>query len=342
MYYNTITTPASTLTVSSSVTVAANGNFNAGAGSLLTHNLNVGGSTATSTYVGSIINNGTFDMYGTAGVIVNLFGIPDASLTGTGATDFYKVVLNKGAVTATALVTPPIFEILSPFTVQGANTVGLLTTHTAGVLKFSGSFTLSNPLHQTAGYAIPALGGVWMNNPNFTILGQNGSPTVAGLFRMTAGTYNIGTSTGNSMGFSANSIIKVEGGAINATGRFGVAAAGNKITYTQTGGTITVCMVGNASATLCSFDLGTSLTSVVAASAGTVIIQNVSTGTTLRDYRYQGGLGITDFTGSFTLQIGNALTPSAKSFLIYGVAPNLVIDGTFGHTVTWGAPCYLE
>ena len=70
-------------------------------------------------------------------------------------------------------------------------------------------------------------------------------------------------------------------------------------------------------------------------SAGTVILQNVATGTTVRDYRCDAGLGVASFTGSFTLQIGNALTPAAKSFLICGVTPILVINGAFAHTVTF-------
>ncbi|MCX6243595.1 MAG: T9SS type A sorting domain-containing protein [Bacteroidetes bacterium] len=329
---------ASTLTVNGGVTVAAGGSFNAGSGALTTHILYIGGSTNTAPGTGSIINNGIFDMYTTAGVTVTFFGSPDASISGTGATlDFYRVVLNKGATTATATVTPPILDLQRAYTVTGVATTALLYTFTAGVLKISGSFTQSNLVFQPAGYTIPALGGFWLNNSTFTVTGQNGSPTLAGLLRVSAGTYNIGTALGNSMGFSTGSVVNIEGGTINGASRFGVSAAANTITYSQSGGTITVCTVANTSTTLCSFDLGTSVSSTINISNGTIIIQNVATGATVRDYRNQAGTGIAGLTGG-TLQIGNASTPAAKSFTIYGVTPNLVINGTFAHTVTWGAP----
>ena len=78
-------------------------------------------------------------------------------------------------------------------------------TLTNGTLKVSGAFTLAGRVFTAAVYTIPATGGFWLNNPNFTVAGQNGSPTEAGLLRITQGTFNIGTATGNSMGFSTGS-----------------------------------------------------------------------------------------------------------------------------------------
>ena len=158
----------------------------------------------------------------------------------------------------------------------GANAVGFLTI-TSGTFKIGGTNAFSNPLFNVAAYSIPATGGLWMDNPNATVVGLNGSPTVTGMFRMSQGTYNIGIATGNSMGFAAGSNITVEGGAINATGRFGVAASGNAITYNQTAGTITVCTIGNASTTLASFDLGTGV-GTTNITGGTIVVQLANTG----------------------------------------------------------------
>jgi hypothetical protein len=212
----------------------------------------------------------------------------------------------------TKTATANILEITtSNFTVQGLSAAvpGFLTL-TSGTIKWSGNFALSTNMFTVAAYSLTSAAGLWLNNPNLVITGQNGSPTIAGLLRVTQGTYNIGTGTGNSLGFSTNAVVTVEGGAVNATGRFGVAASGNNLTYTQTGGTITVCTVGNASSTLASFDLGTGLGPDPIINGGSIIIQNVATGTTVRDYRNgQGvsGLGVAGITGG-TLQYGNAST----------------------------------
>ena len=323
---------ARTLTVATNVTINAGGTFQSNpAGTVTTHVLSLGG---------NLTNNGTLDFStntNLAGAGIIFTGASNNTFGGSGATtDLRTLTINKGTSRNNILELNP-----SNFTVQGTTTDGTpmaFLTITNGTLKISESFTMTSRLFAgAAAYSIPASGGLWINNPNFTVAGQNGSPTVNGLFRMTAGTYNIGTGTGNSMGFGIGSTIIVEGGAINATGRFGVSTSTNTITYTQTGGVITVCTIGNASASLCSFDLGTSLTSTVSVSAGTIIIQKASSGTTKRDYRYQGGTGIGSVTGG-TVQIGDASSGIAGAYTIYGVVPNLVINGSFAHTVTWGGP----
>ena len=138
--------------------------------------------------------------------------------------------------------------------------------------------------------------------------------------------------------------INVEGGAINATGRFAVvAASGNAITYNQSGGTITVCTMGNASTTLASFDLGTGV-GTTNITGGTIIIQLANTAASgPRDYRNQSGLtGTTTVTGG-TVQLGNAASGAAKAFSIAGVFPNLVIDNTSAnHSATFLAPAVFN
>ena len=322
---------ASTLTVNNTITVAVGGSFTAGGGALLTHILNVGGTTSTSNSNGSI-NNGTFDMYTTAGVTLNLYGIPDASLTGTGATcDFYRVVLNKGAVTATFAVTPPVFDVQRAFTVQGANTVGLIYTHTAGVIKISGTYTQSNPIFTTVSYSLPAIAGIWLNNANFTVTGQAGSPTVTGLFRVSAGTFNIGTATGNSVGSGTGSVYIIEGGVINVAGRFNLTSTG--VYYNQSGGTLTVNKVGNSSTKNAEFGLTSSTGTSFIMSGGSIVLQLNSTGTV--PYDYYNIAGSLNITGG-TLQFGNSSTAAAKTYYIYGYAPSVVVDGTFTHTLKTG------
>jgi hypothetical protein len=316
-------TTARTLTVAADIIVMNNASFTSGSGALTTHSIIAGG---------NLTNNGILDLAsGTSGAGLSFNGGANSTFSGTGATtNLYTLTGAKSALAQ-------VIELnLSNFSVRGlsiAATGALLTSNTGtGTIKFSGTNTFSGQLWSVAGYTIPATLGIWINNPNFTVTGLAGSPVLAGLFRMTTGTYNIGTATENSMGFNTGSNITVEGGAINATGRFGVAAATNVISYTQTAGTITVCTIGNASGTLGSFDLGTSVSSAITISGGIIINQISAT----IDYRNQAGAGIAGVTGG-TLQLGNAASGAAKVFSIRGVAPNLVLSNTSAnHTASFG------
>ncbi|HZM87215.1 MAG TPA: C25 family cysteine peptidase, partial [Blastocatellia bacterium] len=331
-------TTARTLTVGQTATVNSGGVFQSNpAGTQTGHVLSVGG---------DLINNGTIDFStnaNTAAAGIVFTGATDAAFTlGGGSTTDLKqtagVTVNKGTNNTPVLTFTPGGTL----TVLGANTVGFLTI-TNGTFKVGGTNAFSNPLFNVAAYSIPATGGFWMDNPNATVVGQNGSPTLTGLFRMSQGTHNIGTSSGNSMGFASGANINVEGGAINATGRFGVAASGNAITYNQTAGTITVCTVGNASSTLASFDLGTGV-GTTNITGGTIIVQLANTsGAGPRDYRNQSGLtGTTTVTGG-TVQMGNAASGVAKAFSIAGVFPNLVIsNASANHSATFLAPAVFN
>lgn len=331
-------TTARTLTVGQSATINSGGTFQSNpAGTQTGHVLSVGT---------DLINNGAIDFStnaNTAGAGITFTGATDAAFTlGAASTTDLKqtagVTLNKGTNNTPVLSFTPG----GTFTVLGANAVGFLTI-TNGTFKVSGSNTFSNPVFNAAAYSIPATGGFWMDNANATVVGLNGSSTVTGMFRMSQGTFNIGTATGNAMGFAAGANINVEGGAINATGRFGVAASANAITYNQTGGTITVCTIGNASTTLGSFDLGTG-TGVVNITGGTIVNQLASTAASgPRDFRNQQGLtGTTTVTGG-TVQLGNAASGAAKAFSIAGVLPNLVIsNASANHSATFLAPAVFN
>jgi uncharacterized repeat protein (TIGR01451 family) len=333
-------TTARTLTVGLDVTIDAGGTFQSNsAGTQTGHVVSIGG---------NLVNNGTIDFStnaNTAGAGITFTGAADAAFTlGAASTTDLKqtagVTLNKGTNNTPVLSFNPGGTI----TVLGANTAGFLTI-TNGTFKMDGTGAFSNPLFTgPTAYTIPSTGGLWMNNPNANVVGLGGSPTLAGLLRMTAGTLNIGTGTGNSMGFSSGANLNIEGGSVNATGRFGVAASANAITYNQTGGTITTCTIGNASTTLACFDLGTGV-GTANISAGNIVIQNASTAASgPRDYRHQSGLtGTTSVTGG-TVQFGNAATAAAiQAFDVAGVFPNVIVDNTTAaHTVTMLAPAVFN
>ncbi|HJR07106.1 MAG TPA: Calx-beta domain-containing protein [Pyrinomonadaceae bacterium] len=328
LIYNATT--ARTLTVATNVTIASNGIFQSAAtGTITTHVLSVGG---------NLTNNGVLDFStnsNTAGADITFTGAANNTFGGTGATtDVRSITINKGTSNANILELNP-----TAFTVRGAATDatnGYLTL-TNGTYKISGTFTLSSRTF-TANYTIAATAGIWLNNPNYTVSGINGSPTNAGLLRLTQGTYNVGTASGNSMGGNAGAVFIIEGGTLNTTGRFSPQSA---VSYTQSAGTVNVCTVGQSSSAFGSFELF-STSSSFTMSGGTIVLNQASTAaTTPLDFDILSGT--VNYTGG-TLQVGSAATATNFNFRINGNAPAIIINNTtnnktatmLGQTVAFG------
>jgi CSLREA domain-containing protein len=305
-------TVARTVTVATSVTIASNGIFQSAAtGTITTHVLSVGT---------NLTNNGVLDFStnaNTAAASITFTGAANNTFGGTGATtDIRAITINKGTSNANVLELNP-----TNFTVRGASTDatnGYLTL-TNGTYKISGTFTLSSRTF-TASYTIAATAGIWLNNPNYTVSGINGSPINAGLLRLTQGIYTIGTASGNSMDGSAGAVFIIEGGTMNATGRFSPQSA---VTYTQTAGTVNVCTVGQSSSNFGSFELF-STSSSFTMSGGSIVLHQASTATTPLDFDI---LGTVNYTGG-TLQIGASDTATNFNFRINGNAPAIIINNT--------------
>ncbi len=319
---------ARTITVGGNLNIAAGGTFqSAASGTVTTHALSI---------AGNITNSGTLDFStnsNTAGAGITFTGSANQLISGTGATtDLFSLTMSKSA-----LANLVDFNV-SNFSVRGlsSSAVGALLTSNSGTgtIKFSGSNTFSGTLWSAAGYTIPSTLGFWLNNANFTVQGQNGSPTNSGLFRITAGTLNVGTGTNaNSFQMGSGSTNIIEGGTINTNARFAVSGASNSITYTQSGGTI-ICGInpsasGNASTTIGNFDLGTSTSSIITISGGTVIIRNRSAaGSGPRELRGAASGATINITGG-NIQIGDASTQvTPGNFIIQGILPSLTINST--------------
>ena len=319
------------------VTVDANGVFN---------NLTVNGTLAFNAFTitgGDALVSSTGIVNVAAGTAANL--AVSRNLTNNGVMDFFvsgtqlgKITfngLNNQAFTCAASSTTNIgsidvikqvrantLEIITggTFTVRSETPAGFLTL-TSGTLKISGNATVANNVFTgAAGYTIPAIAGFWLNNPNFTVLGQTGSPTNNGLFQLTAGTYNVGTSAGNSMGGGAGAIFTIEGGVLNLASRLQTTSA---ITFNLSGGVINANTIGNTAGTA-SIGL-TSTSNTINISGGVINLVRRSTNATPLDYSVSGGT--INITGG-TLNVGVEETTTNFDFRIQGVMPNLVIDNT--------------
>ena len=197
-------TTARTLTAGGNVTIAGGGILqSASTGTQTAHVLSVGG---------HLFNAGTLDFStnaDTAGAGIVFTGAANATFGNSGTLDLRStngVILNKGTSSASTLD----FQPGGTITVQGANTAGFLTIGN-GTFKITGSDTFSNPLFSVPAYTIPVTGGLWLNDANATIVGQNGSPTNNGSLRLSAGTLNVGTIGTNVMGAGVGAVVHRRG-----------------------------------------------------------------------------------------------------------------------------------
>jgi hypothetical protein len=300
-----------TVTVTGNVTVNAGGVFN------------TAGNNGNSILIGgSLINNGTFDMNpGGASASVTFNGSSNQTVSGTGGTNNFQniTINNSGAANNN------ITEILSS---KFTAVAGFLTLSN-GIIKLSGSYSLTNTIFSGANTTISAGEGIWLNNSNVTVTGQNGNITLAGLLRITAGTFNIGTSYDNSLIYNNNAVFTMDGGSLNLAGLFRGSATTNVIAYTQSAGTLTACTVGNSSGTYGSFDIRAS-TSAFTMSGGNIVLQNAAD----TYYDYYNSSTNTAVTGG-TIQFGNASTSSGSVYWMSsaGSVYNLTLSSTNGPTV---------
>jgi hypothetical protein len=315
-------TTARTLTVGNNVTIASNGTLRSNtAGTQIGHTLSV---------AGDLTNNGVLDLStnsNTAAAGLTFTGATSNTLGGTGATtDIRTLVISKGTSFA------PVLEITTTnFTVQGVTTDGTAAaflTLTNGTLKISGTFTANfRTFAGAAAYTIGTTAGFWLNNPNYTVVAQTASPSQNGLLRISQGTFNVGTASGNSMTPGVGASIIIEGGAMNVAGRLS-STTNSGISYTQSGGTLTVNTAGNASSNNPSFGFETGV--IFTMSGGTIIMQLRSTAVTPVDYSMFGTFNVT----GGTLQVGNGSTLASSSFVIRGGAPTMVVNNaTAGRSV---------
>ncbi|MCX6316539.1 MAG: T9SS type A sorting domain-containing protein [Bacteroidetes bacterium] len=300
-----------TLTVTGNVSVSNGATFNsAGNGG---NNLNIGG---------NLTNSGTFDMnVGAADCDVTFNGSANQTISGTGATtDFNLITINN-----TGAANDNIVEVLpSNFTAAA----GFLTL-TRGIIKMSGSYTFTNTFIPASAslVTINADEGIWLNNSNVTVSGQNCDISLSGLLRITSGTFNAGTGADWWFNYNSGAVVTIEGGALNvASGFFGTLST-STVTYTQSNGTVTVNTSGNTGAFGAVPSFGIEATaSVFTMSGGSIVIQLLND--VFTDYI---NLSTTATVTGGTVQVGNASSPvPASAYWVNSTPPiyNLLVNTT--------------
>lgn len=317
------------LTVAGDVTIGSNDTLTTGGGTITDHVLSVGG---------NLTNNGTLDLStnnNLAGAGIVFTGSSSKSFNGAGAvTDVRTITVNKGPTNANILELSP-----SNFTVRGSasqNTGSAYLTLNQGTFKISGTFFGSHTTFSVAAYNIGASAGLWLNNPNYTIVALNDMSFVTGLMRISAGTWNVGGTDGQPMTLFAGSTTIIEGGNLNLAA--GLSGGG---TFTQTGGTVTSCRLALTSS---ASNRCISLAGAVTMTGGEIVLQNPSAhnlGGGPEDYAVNVGSGpaaMNPITGTI-VRFGNALTAGTRTFRAGGLLPDVVIDNSAGgHKLILGAP----
>ncbi|MBC8252495.1 MAG: hypothetical protein H8E35_00525 [Ardenticatenia bacterium] len=289
-------------TITASVTIAGL-TINSGASLTI-------GSGDSLTLTGNFTNNGNFTA---TGQTVTFTGTATQTVSGSGTTTFGNIVVNMGTSNANVL------DIQAVITMANG---GLTLTN--GTFKLSSNSTIT-PF--TTGPTIPATAGFWVNGGSVST--GHLTWTLEGLLRVSDGTLNVGTNSGNSVNYDSGSIITIEGGALSIAGRLSRRTTTQTTTYNQSGGTVTVVTVGSGSGDYAGFDIGKTGSSFTM-SGGMIVIQQ-ETSCTSGDYL---NLASTYNVTGGTLQIGNSNTPDAQTIEINSTAPvwDLTVDGSTGET----------
>ncbi len=285
----------SSLVVTNNVTIAS------GTLDMNTLNLSIGA---------NFTNNGTFTA-STGRVTFSGSGVDTVS--GSSTTAFNLVTLNKGTSTADVL------DVQSVITIP-ANSFTL----TNGTFKVTGASTLNlfNADVTSAPYLIPSTAGIWCNGGTINSAAMNW--TVAGLIRVSGGTFTIGSAANNVLIPRSTATVTVDGGMLKLASR--ISNPGTAWTFNMSGGTMMVDTLSSTTAGVAPFNMDVAACSF-SMSGGTMIIVR-SGGSAGQNLGFNNlATSGSGFTGG-TLQIGTASTPASSTIKVTSTNPvyNLTVN----------------
>ncbi len=229
--YNDVS--STTLTVGGDISVLSGNTFDVNSSGTLTHYLNVSG---------DILNNSTFDLrLGNNLAYTTFQGSGNSLLHGTGSTfEFHEIEVSKDNAEDEVHVNSSTFTTIDQF-----------LTLTKGIFHLGGNFNITNKFfkYYTAPQ-IPAHTGLWIDNANAAVEGQNGNLEMRGLLRLSDGTVNIGDlgETTTDLVYRSDTGYKPElsirGGTMNVNRRFGPVNGTSASDFEQSGGQFNIGVTG--------------------------------------------------------------------------------------------------
>ncbi len=218
------------LSVGNNLSITGNGVFEVQNSGSLVYDFLIGG---------NISNNGVFNLNNSPNSVVNTeFTGPDNSIVSGVTPNFNFIEVNKA---------DRAYEVR--ISSAGLNAPGQFLTLTRGLFRISGNFAFTNTFFPIAAgqYEINSESGLWIENPNVTVTGQNASLLLGGYLR-TRGTYNIGTgSSTRSLTYDDGATMIIDNGAMNIDSRLSRNNDDDKIFYAQYDGNVTLGIGSNSS-----------------------------------------------------------------------------------------------
>ncbi len=204
---------------------------------------------------GDIENNGTVNLNNNPNYVnVTFVGDANSNITGTGTTtNFNEITVNKSAKDLEVVINSSAFTAASGFLtlIRG-------TFHIAGNVSYPANTVFKS---SAGNYNIPSESAFWLDNPNFTVSGQNATANLSGRLRISSGTFNVGTGTNqNHLLYSSGSEFILENGTVNINTRFSRGASDiATIDYQQSGGQMNIGVGASSNANNRGmFDIGAS------------------------------------------------------------------------------------
>jgi large repetitive protein len=179
---------------------------------------------------GSWVNDGTFNA-GTG--TVSFKGNINSTISGRSSTAFYNIVVDKGATTSTIL--------------EATGAGGGDISNIGNITLIHGLFEMTGGIFQfTSNPNIPNGAGFWVKGAtlNSVAAAPGFSIDNNGWIKVSTGTLNVGTASGNDLHTATGGILQIDGGVVNVSGSLYNSAG----TALITGGTTNLATVGNNSA----------------------------------------------------------------------------------------------
>lgn len=284
---------------------------------------------------GSIINNGTVDLYVDPNDFVNITfnSAINSTISGSGSWDLNRVNLVKSTFTSYYLdVTSNAFELAIRELVVTYGTFIHNNAGTYSVNQTLGNFTiLQNAI-------IKVQNGVLHLSPNADFVYLEGEMQVVN------GIMRIGRSLGvQGIRYRSNPtkipVIDISGGSLQVYGgiTFRSGYAADPLRYNQSGGTVLLNM-GTTGTNLELFKINNSTSSRFTMSGGNIVLQKPNTSLGVySDFDLCGGIGNIAFTDG-TVEFGNASTSAGVTFNFTPYAgatqPNFKVTGPAGASIT--------
>lgn len=258
---------------------------------------------------GNFQNDGTFIINSGR---VTFGGASSNTVTGTSTTNFNTVTLNKGTSVSN------ILDIQSPITMSAG---GLTLLN--GTFKISSASNIT-PFTTALANIIPTNAGFWHNGTG--TVNMPISVQYSGTLRISSGTLNIGDAADERIiAINGTTVLTVEGGTLNIAGRISRGVATDYITFTMSGGTVTVPTIASTSNTFAPIMMDQT-GSTFTMTGGTLIIQREG-GTGAADLGMVANAGTVGISGG-VIQFGDASTPPGQTMnmdCIFNIA-NLTVN----------------